>query len=187
MREREKDGRRQNEWKEAVGMKMREEEEGKKQLCNEKRRRIERQQISDLRMSTDGKPGASYTYFFFSKEAPVGSSFYGRQQLWHFLHLKSIGCKKSDGARVLSLNGPDACSADSNVVSAQQEGPESHYVFTVQAAGSPSACYEDGLPDVKSNIKNIQSSYLPDFFLTNYTADKALIFAPGFHLNFMFI
>lgn len=39
-------------------MKMREDEE-KKQLCNERRRRKERQQISDLRMSTDGKPGAS--------------------------------------------------------------------------------------------------------------------------------
>lgn len=51
---------------------MREEEEGKKQLCNEKRRRIERQQISDLRMSTDGKPGASYTYFFFFKRGTCG-------------------------------------------------------------------------------------------------------------------
>lgn len=40
------------------------EEEGKKWLCNEKRRRIERQHISDLRMSTDGKPGASCSYFF---------------------------------------------------------------------------------------------------------------------------
>ncbi len=71
------------------------EEEGKKQLCNEKRRRIERQQISDMRMSTDGKPGASYTYFF--SKGTCGSSFYGRQQLWHFLHLKFVGCKNLRG------------------------------------------------------------------------------------------
>lgn len=59
-------------------MKMREEEEGKKQLCNEKKRRIERQQISDLRMSTDGKPGASYTYFFFQN-----------RHLWEFILWKA--------------------------------------------------------------------------------------------------
>lgn len=65
-----------------------------------------------------------------------------------------------------------AFSADGNVFGALQEGLESHYVFTVQAAVSLSACYEDGFPDVELNIKNVQSSYLVDIQSLLCVCDK---------------